>query len=303
MKKICVIGSLNMDLVVTVDEMPKKGETLIGKNLKEIPGGKGANQAFTMGRLGGDVTMIGKIGDDSFGDVLINNLKNNNVNTQYIQKEKGSSGVALITVDSSGENSIIVAPGANYKLMPEDIDKCIDAIKESDIVVFQLETPLETIKYALEKSKEMNKYTIVNPAPAKELHRDIIKNIDLLIPNETELELLSKVKIENEDDIRKAALVMIDKGIKKLIVTLGSKGSMYIDKDKEIFINSYKVDAVDTTAAGDSYVGSLAISMDEDKDISESMEFASKVAALCVMKEGAQTSIPTLDEVKKMKWL
>jgi len=297
MKKICVIGSLNMDLVVNVDEMPKKGQTLIGENFKEVPGGKGANQAVAIAKLGGDVSMIGKVGNDGFGQTLINALKANNVKTDYIQIENCSSGVAMITVDKNAENSIVVAPGANFRVLREDIDKCIDSIKQSDIVVVQLETPLDTIKYALQESKQLDKYTILNPAPAAKLDEDIIKNVDLLTPNETELEILSGVKIENEEDIIKAGQVMIQKGVKQLIVTLGSKGSLYIDKDNVKFKESYKVDAIDTTAAGDSYTGALSVALSQDKDIQEAMDFASKVGALCVMKEGAQTSLPTIQDV------
>ena len=183
MKKICVIGSLNMDLVVNVDEMPKKGQTLIGNSFKEVPGGKGANQAVAIARLGAEINMIGKVGNDSFGQTLINQLKTDNVNTDHIHIENCSSGVAMITVDKNAENSIVVAPGANFKVLEEDIDKCIDGIKESEIVVLQLETPINTIKYALEKSKEFNKFTILNPAPAVKLEDDIIKNVDLLTPN------------------------------------------------------------------------------------------------------------------------
>ncbi|WP_195948243.1 ribokinase [Paraclostridium bifermentans] len=302
MKKICVIGSLNMDLVVNVDEMPKKGQTLIGSKFKEIPGGKGANQAVAASRLGGDVYMIGKVGNDGFGESLLKQLKADKVKTDYVQIEKGPSGVALITVDKNAENSIVVSPGANFELTESDIDKCIDGIKESSIVVIQLETPIDTIKYALEKSKELGKFTILNPAPAVKLSDDIIKNVDLLTPNETELEILSGVKIENEDDIKKAANVMIEKGVKQLIVTLGSKGSLYLDKDKIEFKKSYKVDAVDTTAAGDSYTGALSVAFSQGKDIDEAMDFASKVGALCVTNIGAQTSIPNLYDVMNHKF-
>ena len=206
MKKICVIGSLNMDLVVNVENMPKKGQTLIGSNFKEVPGGKGANQAVAMARLGGDVTMIGKVGNDSFGQTLIDSLKKDNVNTTYIHKEDGSTGVAMITVDKNAENSIVVAPGANFKMGKNDIDNNSDAIKDSDIVVVRLETQIETIKYALKVSKELGRYAILNPAPAVKLEDSIIENVDLLTPNETELEILSGVSINNEDDILDALL-------------------------------------------------------------------------------------------------
>lgn len=301
MKKICVIGSLNMDLVVNVDEMPKKGQTLIGSAFKEVPGGKGANQAVAMARLGADIRMIGKVGKDSFGETLINQLKSDKVNTKYIHREDCASGVAMITVDKNAENSIVVAPGANFKVLEKDIDKCIEAIDESDIVVLQLETPINTIKYALQKSKELGKYTILNPAPAVKLEDSIIENVDLLTPNETELEILSGVKIESEDDIKKAADVLIEKGVKELIVTLGSKGSLYINKDNTKLKKSYKVEAIDTTAAGDSYTGALAVAFAQDKNIDEAMDFASKVGALAVTKEGAQSSLPTMEDVNNFR--
>lgn len=301
MKNICVIGSLNMDLVVNVDAMPKPGQTIIGSNFKEVPGGKGANQAVAMARLNGNVSMIGKVGEDGFGQTLINSLKNDKVDTTYIQTTKGSTGVALITVDKNAQNSIVVSPGANFEVKEEDIDNNIKAIENSDIVVLQLETPLNPIKYALNKAKELNKYTILNPAPAVKLDDEIIKNVDLLTPNETELEIISGVSIETEEDIQKAAQIMIEKGVKELIVTLGSKGSLYINKEKSMFKKAYKVEAVDTTAAGDSYTGALAVALSQDKGIEDAMDFASKVGALSVLKEGAQSSLPTLEDVKNFR--
>ena len=301
MKNICVIGSLNMDLVVNVDTMPKPGQTIIGSNFKEVPGGKGANQAVAMARLNGNVSMIGKVGEDGFGQTLINSLKNDKVDTTYIQTAKGATGVALITVDKNAQNSIVVSPGANFEVKEDDIDNNIEAIKNSDIVVLQLETPLNTIKYALNKAKELNKYTILNPAPAVKLDDEIIKNVDLLTPNETELEIISGVSIETEEDIQKAAQIMIEKGVKELIVTLGSKGSLYINKEKSMFKKAYKVEAVDTTAAGDSYTGALAVALSQDKNIEDAMDFASKVGALSVLIEGAQSSLPTLEDVKNFR--
>ena len=290
-----------MDLVVNVDTMPKPGQTIIGSNFKEVPGGKGANQAVAMARLNGNVSMIGKVGEDGFGQTLINSLKNDKVDTTYIQTSKGATGVALITVDKNAQNSIVVSPGANFEVKEDDIDNNIEAIKNSDIVVLQLETPLNTIKYALNKAKELNKYTILNPAPAVKLDDEIIKNVDLLTPNETELEIISGVSIETEEDIQKAAQIMIEKGVKELIVTLGSKGSLYINKEKSMFKKAYKVEAVDTTAAGDSYTGALAVALSQDKNIEDAMDFASKVGALSVLKEGAQSSLPTLEDVKNFR--
>ena len=290
MKNICVIGSLNMDLVVNVDTMPKPGQTLLGGNFKEVPGGKGANQAVAMARLEGNVSMIGKIGNDGFGKTLIEALNNDNVNTSHVHIANCSTGVAFITVDKNAQNAIVVAPGANFQLTKDDIDKNIDCIKDSDIVVIQLETPLETVKYALQVAKDLNKYTILNPAPAVKLDNEIIGHIDLLTPNETELEIISEIKIE--------AKKMIEKGVKELIVTLGSKGSLYINEEKSFFKPAYTVEAVDTTAAGDSFTGALAVALSNNKTMEEAMDFASKVGALSVMKEGAQSSLPTLKDVE-----
>ncbi|MCC3867438.1 ribokinase [Terrisporobacter mayombei] len=298
MKNICVIGSLNMDLVVNVDTMPKPGQTLLGGNFKEVPGGKGANQAVAMARLEGNVSMIGKVGNDSFGKTLMEALNNDNVNTDHVHIASCSTGVAFITVDKNAQNAIVVAPGANFQLTKDDIDRNIDCIKNSDIVVIQLETPLETVKYALKVAKDLNKYTILNPAPAVKLDDEIIKSVDLLTPNETELEIISEIKIENEDDINKAASKVIEKGVNELIVTLGSKGSLYINEEKSFFKPAYKVEAVDTTAAGDSFTGALAVALSNNKTIKEAMDFASKVGALSVMKEGAQSSLPTLKDVE-----
>ena len=284
MKNICVIGSLNMDLVVNVDTMPKPGQTLLGGNFKEVPGGKGANQAVAMARLEGNVSMIGKVGKDGFGKTLIKALNNDNVNTNHVNIANCSTGVAFITVDKNAQNAIVVAPGANFQLTKDDIDKNIDCIKNSDIVVIQLETPLKTVKYALQVAKGLNKYTILNPAPAVKLDDEIIGHVDLLTPNETELEIISEI--------------MIEKGVKELIVTLGSKGSLYINEEKSFFKPAYTVEAVDTTAAGDSFTGALAVSLSNNKTMEEAMDFASKVGALSVMKEGAQSSLPTLKDVE-----
>lgn len=298
MKKITVVGSLNMDLVVNVEKMPKVGQTVIGSNFKEVPGGKGANQAVAMARLNGKVNMIGKVGQDGFGKELLNALKKDKVNIEHVKTEKNiSSGVALITVNEDADNSIVVAPGANYELKKDDIDDCIDAIKESDIVVIQLEVPIDTVRYTLEKSKELNKYTILNPAPAVKLGDEIIKNVDLLTPNETELEILSGIQIKEDEDILSAAKSLINKGVKELIVTLGSKGALYINKDMHKMYKSYKVNAVDTTAAGDSFTGAVAVSLANDENIDKAIDFASKVGALSVTKEGAQSSLPYLKEV------
>lgn len=302
MGRITVIGSLNMDLVVTSKYMPKIGETVIGYDFKQFPGGKGANQAVAMARLGGRVNMVGKVGFDSFGDILISSLKKNGVKVENIKKEKDcSTGVALIIVDRQANNSIVVISGANYKIKKQDIDEILNVIKDSKIVVIQLEVPLEVVRYSLIKSKEFGKYTILNPAPAQELNDEIIKNVDLLIPNETELEILTGIEIKSEKDILTASRKLIKRGVKKLIVTLGEKGSIYITEKGMKKFDAYKVNAVDTTAAGDAYIGAIAVALANNEDINKAIDIASKVGALTVTKKGAQSSLPYLDDVINFK--
>lgn len=299
---ITVIGSLNMDLVAKVLAMPRVGETLIGKDYKQIPGGKGANQADAIAKLRGQVKMIGIVGDDGFGSDLVESIKKDGVDVSYIKTTKEApTGIAVIMVNDEGDNSIVVIPGANYKLTPQDIADSLKAIEEAEIVVTQLETPIDTVKFALKKAKELGKYTILNPAPAAKLDDELISYIDLLTPNETELEVLSGVKINTKSDILAGAKVLIDKGIKELIVTLGDKGALYINEFENNIYPAYKVNPIDTTAAGDSFTAGLAVALSEGKTIKEAIDFASKVGALTVTREGAQSSLPTREEVEKFK--
>lgn len=295
---IVVVGSLNMDLVTQVKVTPKVGETTLGKGLDKIPGGKGANQAAAMGKLNGKVSMMGRVGEDEFGKTLKDTLNKDGVHTDYIKTSENPTGVAMIMVNEDGDNSIVVIPGANFDLSKNDIDEGQSLIKDSNILVTQLETPLEVVEYALKKAKNFNKYTILNPAPAQKLSKEIIENVDLLTPNETELELLSGVEIKREEDLLKAGKVMMDQGVKELIVTLGSQGALYMNEKNHEYFKGYKVKAVDTTAAGDSVNGALAVALDEGKSIDEAVCFAMKVGALTVMEKGAQSSLPTLEKVE-----
>jgi len=295
---ITVVGSLNMDLVTRVKVMPRVGETLIGKDYKQIPGGKGANQADAIAKLGSKVYMIGRVGDDGFGSDLIQSLNSDGVDVSYIKRDKNApTGIALIMVEDHGDNSIVVIPGANFELTPKDIDDSLHAIEEADIVVTQLEIPIDTVRYTLKKAKELCKYTVLNPAPAAKLDDELIKNVDLLTPNETELEILSGMKIETEEDILAGARILIDKGVKELIVTLGDKGALYVNEEVSNFYEAYRVNPVDTTAAGDSFTAGIAVALSEGKSMDKAIKFASKVGALTVTKEGAQSSLPTREEV------
>ncbi len=303
MGNIIVIGSINMDLVANLSEMPKKGETVIGKDFNQNPGGKGANQAVAIARLGGKVSMVGKVGDDELGHKLVTQMNEDKVDTELISKSSNTStGVALINVDEKGENSIVVIPGANYELTEEDIEEANNLIEDADVTIMQLEVPIDTVKYALKLAKDKGTYTILNPAPAQRLDEEIIKNVDLLTPNETELEILTGINIKDEEDVKEAAKKLVNLGVKELIVTLGSKGCIYVSDTIFKKYPAYKVNPVDTTAAGDSFNGAIAVGVSQNKPMDEVIDFASKVGALTVTRKGAQISLPYLEEVERFKY-
>lgn len=296
---IIVVGSLNMDLVTYTGRVPVTGETIIGKSFRQIPGGKGANQADAIAKLGAEVKMIGCVGNDGMGAALLESLRRDGVDVAMVKRVDGvSTGIASITVDASGNNSIIVVPGANGRLSVEDMQASLEAFEDSNIVVAQLEVPTETVKFAIKAAKQLGKLTILNPAPAAELEDELLSKVDILVPNETELELLSGIRIQNEADLERAAGLLIDKGVQELIVTLGSKGCVHFNKSGSKAYPAYKVDAVDTTAAGDSFIGALAAAISEGKTLEEAIRFATAVGALTVTREGAQSSLPLRKEVE-----
>lgn len=301
MKKIVVIGSINMDLVTICERAPRGGETLLGKKFMQIPGGKGANQAVAMGKMKSPVSMLGKIGREGMGDILLDSMKKDGIDISNIEYCDETTGIAKIIVEENGQNRIIVVPGANYEVDSSYIDRHLDAIKNCDILVTQLEIPIETVKYSLKKAKEFGKITILNPAPATKLDEEIILNSDYIIPNETELELLSGMSITDEKSVINAADVLLKKGVKGLIVTLGSKGCMYISKVERKAFPAYRVNAIDTTAAGDSFIGGFVNGLASGLNFEESIDRGTKVAAISVTRIGAQTSIPTLEEVLNFK--
>lgn len=297
--QILVVGSMNMDLVVNTDEIPKIGETVLGHRLFQIPGGKGANQAVAMAKLHNNVAFLGKVGSDAFGEPLLKSMKESGVNTEYIEKLEGSTGIAIINVDRKGNNNIVVIPGANKMVDIEYLKNHYSVFEKSQIIVFQLEIPIETVKEGLKTSKELGKTTILNPAPAMDLDDEIIKNIDILIPNEHELQRISKVEIVDHDSLLKAAHVLLKKGIKRIVVTLGSKGVLYIDSKEHKFFGAYKVNVIDTTAAGDSFIGGFVSGyLKEPDNIESAIDLGQKTAALSIQKMGAQSSLPTLEELQ-----
>lgn len=298
MKKILVIGSLNMDLVTHVKTTPRVGETVLGNGYSEIPGGKGANQAVAIGRLGGEVSMLGMVGSDNFGQVLTSNLKINNVSTGYLYETNDeSTGLAMIMVNQGGDNSIVVVPGANFELTPDKIKD--EHLKDIDYVLGQLETPIETIEEIFARAKKKGIKTILNPAPARKLGENLIKNIDLLIPNETEFQLMTGITADTNANIRIGAKKLFKSGVKEIIITLGEDGAFYLNSDgKEYRAKGYQVLAVDTTAAGDSFIGGLLTQLSLDKSIEEAIDYGMKVGAVTVSRHGAQSSLPNADDIE-----
>ena len=298
MKKILVIGSLNMDYSIATDKLPLPGETVIGKSLTLNPGGKGANQAYAMGKLNANVTMMGMVGNDENAKILKENLNGVNVNTIGIKEIKQNTGVAFVTVDSNGENNIIVISGANKELTKEFIDENISLIDDADIIVMQLEIPIDVVSYVASISKLRGKLVIVDPAPARsDLSDELYKNIDIIKPNETELSTLTGIKVDNESNLISAAKALLNKGVQNVIVTLGGNGSLLVNETLVKKFDALDVEVVDTTAAGDSFTAALVTYLSLDKSLEESIKFAHQVSSLVVTKYGAQSSIPTLNEV------
>lgn len=296
---VIVVGSLNMDLVVRAPRIPRPGETVLGSDFKQVPGGKGGNQADAAAKLGAETAMIGAVGNDSMGDQLVHSLKKDGVNVDMVLvKENLPTGVAAIVVEDSGNNAITVAPGANSGLTPEDLTAMGKVFERAKVMLVQLETPLDTVKSALRMAREKKVTTILNPAPANELDSEILSLVDILTPNESELELLSGMDTDTIEKVEAAGRSLLKKGVSKLIVTLGSQGSLHIDKDSSRLLPAYGVKAVDTTAAGDSFNAALAVSMSKGGSMEDAMDFATKVGAMTVTKHGAQTSLPLIHEVE-----
>ncbi|HKK61888.1 MAG TPA: ribokinase [Bacteroidales bacterium] len=299
--KITVIGSSNTDMICRVPNIPRPGETILGNEFSTVQGGKGANQAVAAARAGGDVTFIACVGNDAFGEQSIDAYQKDGINTSCIQKINDvPTGIALINVADSGENSISVAAGANAQLLPEMIDKYRDVIKASDMVLMQLEIPLETVYYVARLAHSANIPVVLNPAPAREIHKDILKLFTLLTPNEHEAGLLSGCWPEAENEIE-SAMEIQKQGVKSVIVTTGSKGAYYLDGESSGVVKGVKVNALDTTAAGDTFNGYLVVELAKGKSLPEAIELANKAAALSVTKRGAQPSIPYITEVDNFK--
>lgn len=297
-QKIIVVGSMNMDMVVKTSHIPKPGETVLGGDFFMNPGGKGANQAVAIARLGGDVAFIGKIGQDIFGKQSAQLFDDEGVDTLgLLDDEVEPSGIALITVDSVGENSIVVAPGANAHLKPEDVSAILDKCPDAHIALMQLEIPMDTVKATVRYCHSRKIQVIINPAPANLGLLEVFPYIDVLTPNVHEAELLSGVKITGIETARQAAEVIRAKGINSVIVTLGEEGAVVLSGADFWHVKAKKVHAIDTTAAGDVFNGALAVALAEGKLLQEATVFACHAAALAVTRLGAQTSIPYRKEL------
>jgi ribokinase len=295
MPDILVIGSLNADLVVKSPRFPQPGETISGEDLQIIPGGKGANQAVAAARQGTSVTMIGRVGNDSFGPFLVDSLKSDQVDITHISKDESATGTAIIVVDSNGQNSIVLSAGANGKVSPKNVD-AFQA--DAKILLLQLEIPLDTVTYSAKWGKQKGLTVILNPAPARELPDELIENIDYITPNETELSLLTGLEVKDASSAQEAAKALLKRGAKNVIVTLGSKGALLITGSNITQIDSYKVDVTDTTAAGDSFIGGFASALIRNTELEEAVKYGNACGALAVTKFGAQPSLPTKLEVE-----
>jgi ribokinase len=298
--KIVVVGSSNTDMIIKVSHVPVPGETIIGGTFSTAAGGKGANQAVAAARAGGDVTLVGRVGEDMFGRKAKDGFVKDSINVDHVISDKDApSGVALIFVGEDGENSIAVASGANANLSPSDVESAGDAISSADMLIMQLETPLETVQKAASIASEKGVKVILNPAPACELSDDILSHVSILTPNESEAELLTGMKVQSEKDAAAAADALMAKGIETVIVTMGAKGAFVVTADSKELVGGFSVKAVDATAAGDVFNGTLAVAMAEGKALKEAVKFANAAAALSVTKLGAQPSAPTREEIEK----
>jgi ribokinase len=303
MSDILVVGSLNADLVVRAPHFPQPGETISGHDLQIIPGGKGANQAVASARQGTSVAMVGRVGNDSFGPELINNLKQNNVDTSYVQIDpQSATGTAIIVVDANGQNSIVLSPGGNGKVRPEDLANV--SFPDHKLLLLQLEIPIEAVLSATQRARESGLRVLLNPAPAYSLSDELIALPDFILPNETELSLLTDEPVSDVSSAEKAAKMLIERSAQNVIVTLGANGALIVNKEITKHIPSFQVDVVDTTAAGDAFIGGFAAKLLESNAkpldiLQNAIRYGCACGALATTKFGAQPSLPTREEVDR----
>ena len=298
MKKIIVIGSSNVDMVVRTSHLPAPGETILGGEFFMNQGGKGANQAVAIKRLGGNLIFMAKLGNDVLGRQSVGYFKKEGIDTRYIALDEDSaSGVALISVDDHAENSIVVASGANMLLNEQDVDKMLEEMCEGDILLMQLEIPLQTVEYAARKAFGKGVKVVLNPAPARSLPKELFRHLYMVTPNRIEAEMLTGIKIANDADVEKVAEEICAMGVKNVIITLGSKGCLIREEGVSYRIDAFKVEPVDTTAAGDTFHGALCVGLSEGMDLKQAAVMASKASSIAVTRMGAQSSIPYREEL------
>ena len=299
--KITVMGSFVVDLMSRTPHLPVKGETVKGSTFKLGPGGKGSNQGVAAQRAGADVTMITKLGKDDFAEIALKSFKNEGMDTKFVfQDEKYSTGAALIMVDEkTSENEIVVVPGACSNITDKDIKMAKESIENSKVFLTQLETNVDAVEKAVDIAYKNGVTVVLNPAPVQEISDELYKKIDVLTPNEVEASILSGVNVETIEDAKKAANVLMKKGVKNVLITLGSKGVLVVTSQKEEFIQSYKVNVVDTTGAGDAYNGAFATALSEGKDIFEAAHFANAAAAISVTRIGTAPAMAYRNEIEK----
>ncbi|MBN1479227.1 ribokinase [candidate division KSB1 bacterium] len=300
--RITVVGSSNTDMIIKVPRIPRPGETILGGTFQIAAGGKGANQAVAAARAGGHVSFVARVGDDIFGEQAIQGFQSDKIGVDYVIKDKNApSGVAEIFVAEDGENSIAVASGANANLSPADVEAARHVITSADILVLQLESPIDTVTAAAKLARDNGVQVILNPAPAQRLADELLQNISIITPNETEAEILTGIAVQDEATAEKAAFMLRAKGIKIVIITLGARG-VYISS--EFFSGAqtgFKVDPVDTTAAGDVFNGALSVAVAEGRSLQDAVRFAQAAAALSVTKLGAQPSAPLRAEIESFQ--
>lgn len=298
MKKIIVIGSSNVDMVVRTSHLPAPGETILGGEFFMNQGGKGANQAVAIKRLGGNLIFMAKLGNDVLGRQSVGYFKKEGIDTRYIALDEDSAfGVALISVDDHAENSIVVASGANMLLNEQDVDKMLEEMCEGDILLMQLEIPLQTVEYAARKAFGKGVKVVLNPAPARSLPKELFRHLYMVTPNRIEAEMLTGIKIANDADVEKVAEEICAMGVKNVIITLGSKGCLIREEGVSYRIDAFKVEPVDTTAAGDTFNGALCVGLSEGMDLKQAAVMASKASSIAVTRMGAQSSIPYREEL------
>ena len=297
--KIVVIGSSNVDLLMKMNHLPEKGETVTDAEFFQVYGGKGANQAVAAARAGGKVAFVNCVGEDAYTPQMVQNYKNDGIDTTWVFQEKGiASGHALIMIGGAGMNYLSVAPGANYRLTPEKIDLAMPIISEAAMIVMQYEITEAAIKHVVDIANRLGIPVMFNLAPARAFDPEYISKMDILVLNEVEAGFLADMPVNNEAEAENAARVLVNRGVKKVIITLGAKGAFVMTKDEKVQVPAYKVEAVDTTAAGDTFCGALAVALVEGKSLRESLQFASAAAAISVTRMGAQPSAPTRKEIE-----